>query len=150
MEKILTLIGDNGGSIAICIIALSIFIEITPIKINPITACLKWIADKLNKDTKEQLQNISYQVSDVSGRLDMLEINNMRSKILDFSNSCLNERRHTKDEFEHIIDLHTQYEDSIAKHNMKNGRVDLAYKYISELYTKSMKENNFLDSNTSL
>lgn len=150
MEKILTLIGNNGGGITIAILILSIFVEISPIKISPVTSFFKWIADKLNKETKEQLQNISYQVSDVSGRLDMLEINDMRSKILDFSNSCLNERRHTKDEFEHIIDLHTQYEDSITKHKMKNGRVDLAYKYISELYTKSMKENSFLDSNSSL
>lgn len=147
MEKILTLLGDNGGSIALIILGLSIFIEITPIKINPITACLKWIADELNKETKEQLSDVSSQLTDISGRINMLEINDMRSKILDFSNSCLNERKHTKDEFEHIIDLHTQYVETISKYHMKNGRVDLAFQYISDLYKSSLQENSFLDSN---
>lgn len=150
MEKILTLLGDNGGNITLSIFIISIFIEISPIKISPITAFFKWLSVKLNGETKEQLRIMSFQLSDISGRINMLEVNDMRSKILDFSNSCLNERKHTKDEFEHVIDLHTQYVETISKYNMKNGRVDLAFKYISDLYARSLQENSFLESNSKL
>lgn len=146
MNTILDIVKGNQGLIVIGVTILSIFVEISPIKINPLSTLLRWIGDALNKDTREQLSSISVKLGDVSDRIDKIEINDMRSTILDFSNSCMNERKHTKEEFEHIIDLHTQYEDTISKKNMRNGRVDLAFKYISELYTKCLNENSFLNN----
>lgn len=145
MEKLVEIIKDNQGTIISVLMLTSIFVEISPIKINPLSALIKWIGDALNKDTRAQLSSISEKLGDVSERIDKIEINDMRSTILDFANSCMNERKHTKEEFEHIIDLHTQYEDTISKRNMKNGRVDLAFKYISDLYTNCLNENSFLN-----
>lgn len=136
----------NATSLLTIVLIFSIFIEIVPIKINPISSILKWMGKVINKDTNEKLLNISSKLEDVSERIDKIEINDMRSAILDFANSCMNERRHTKEEFEHIIDLHTQYEDTIKSKGLTNGRVDLAFKYISDLYIKCLNENTFLDS----
>lgn len=136
----------NSTSLLTIVVFLSIFIEITPIKINPISAILKWIGEVTNKDVNEKLNIMSSKLEDVSERIDKIEINDMRSAILDFANSCMNERKHTKEEFEHIIDLHTQYEETIEKKGLKNGRVDLAFRYISDLYTRCLNENSFLDS----
>lgn len=123
-----------------------IFIEVSPIKLNPIRSLFRWAGDSLNKNTREQLTSISAKLEEVSDRIDIIEINDMRSTILDFANSCMNERRHTKEEFEHMIDLHSQYEETIAKKEMRNGCVDLAFQYISNLYTRCLSENSFLDS----
>lgn len=136
----------NATTLLTLALFFSIFIEIVPIKINPISAILKWMGKIINKDINEKLNNMSTKLEDVSERIDKIEINDMRSAILDFANSCMNERRHTKEEFEHIIDLHTQYEETIESKGLKNGRVDLAFKYISDLYTSSLKENTFLDN----
>ena len=38
------------------------------------------------------------------------EKDRIRYEVLDFANSCRNGRRHTKDEFQHIIDLNDKYE----------------------------------------
>lgn len=150
MEQILNalwnIIKNDSGYIILIIVVLSTCIEIAPIKINPLSFLFKWIGDIINKDIKEQLQSVSTQLDDVSDRIDKIEINDTRSTILDFANSCMNERRHTKEEFNHIIDLHTEYEEKIAEKGMKNGRVDLAFKYISELYMRCQKEDSFLDS----
>lgn len=150
MEQILNalwnIIKNDSGYIILIIVVLSTCIEIAPIKINPLSFLFKWIGDIINKDIKEQLQSVSTQLDDVSDRIDKIEINDTRSTILDFANSCMNERRHTKEEFDHIIDLHTEYEEKIAEKGMKNGRVDLAFKYISELYMRCQKEDSFLDS----
>lgn len=136
----------NSTTLLTIVIFLSIFIEIVPIKINPISWFFKWIGKTVNKDINEKLNKVSTKLEDVSDRIDKIEINDMRSAILDFANSCMNERKHTKEEFEHIIDLHTQYEETINKKGLKNGRVDLAFKYISDLYTRCLNENSFLDS----
>lgn len=146
MEDLLKLLNCNSGVILILVTILGIFVEISPIEINPISFIIKWIGDIFNKNTREQLAAISAKLEDVSDRIDKIEINDMRSTILDFANSCMNERKHTKEEFEHVIDLHTQYEETIIQKGMKNGRVDLAFRYISDLYTKCLNENSFLDS----
>lgn len=154
MDAIKELIsGCNGTSLLTIVIFLSIFIEITPIKINPLSAAFKWIGKVSNKDIDEKLVGMSSKLEDVSGRIntiesriDMIEVNNMRTQILDFANSCMNGRKHTKEEFEHMIDLHTSYTDIIKEKNIVNGRMDLAYQYISELYVRCLNENSFLDS----
>lgn len=134
------------GTLTALVAFIGIFVEISPLKINPLSAVIQWFGNTLNKDTRKQLASISLKLEEVSERIDKIELNDMRSAILDFSNSCMNERKHTKEEFEHVIDLHTQYEEIISEKGLKNGRVDLAFRYISELYTKCLNENSFLDS----
>lgn len=134
------------GTLTALVAFIGIFVEISPLKINPLSAVIQWFGNALNKDTRKQLASISLKLEQVSERIDKIELNDMRSSILDFSNSCMNKRRHTKEEFEHVIDLHTQYEEIISEKGLKNGRVDLAFRYISELYTKCLNENSFLDS----
>lgn len=143
----------NSTSLLTFVIFLSVFIEIVPIKVNPVSAVFKWIGKVSNKDIEKKivgistkLENVSERIDKIENRIDMIEINNMRTQILDFANSCMNGRKHTKEEFEHMIDLHGKYMDIINEKNMVNGRMDLAYKYISDLYVRCLNENSFLDS----
>jgi len=143
----------NGTSLLTIVIFLSIFIEIVPIKVNPLSAAFKWIGNITNKDANDtlsvvntKLEKVSDRINTIESRIDMIEVNNMRTQILDFANSCMNGRKHTKEEFEHMIDLHTSYNDIIKEKGIVNGRMDLAYQYISELYVRCLNENSFLDS----
>lgn len=145
MYEIYEMIKSNPSITALIIFILSIFIECTPIKINPWSLILNTIGKKMNGDTEEKLELISVKIADVQDRLSVMEVNDMRSKILSFANDCI-ERKHTKEEFDHIIDLHTQYDEIISKRGMKNGRVDLAYKYVCDIYAKSLREGTFLSS----
>ena len=146
LDSLVNIIKNDSGYIVLVTVILSACIEISPIKINPLSSLLKWIGNTINKDMKEQLQEVSTQLTNVSDRIDNIELNNTRSTILDFANSCMNERKHTKEEFDHIIDLHTEYEKTIEAKKLTNGRMDLAFKYISELYLRCQTENSFLDS----
>lgn len=149
MEELFKLLWDviknDSGYIILLIAVFGACVEISPIKVNPLSSLLKWIGGLINKDIKDQISSVSSQLDNMQARIDKMEINETRSTILDFANSCMNERRHTKDEFDHIIDLHTEYEKTISEKGMKNGRVDLAFKYISELYLKCQKEDSFLE-----
>lgn len=75
---------------------------------------------------------------------DMQTIQNIRSHILDFANSCFNKRRHTKREFENIIDENSRYEELIEKYEIKNNVYKEDYDFIIKIYHKCQEEGSFL------
>ncbi len=137
IESIIVLLKHNTGYCAFLVVLIGTCVEIVPIKINPISALLGWAGDKINGNIKSQLNDISHRVANI-------EINDMRSTILDFANSCMNDRKHTQEEFNHILELYRQYEEVIEANHMTNNQMDLAYEYIKKLYTQCLQENSFL------
>ena len=63
--------------------------------------------------------------------------------ILEFQSGCINHRRHTKEEFDHIIDILAKYDKYIKDHKLTNGQVDVAHEYILEIYKECMRTNDF-------
>lgn len=141
---------------------LSVIIEISPIKIHPLSSITSKLGRALTKDLRQEMSNLSTQVNDISTSLVTTEenlnkridanrreateryIKQLRKEILDFSNSCMNNVHHTKDEFEHIIEAHEEYEELIEKLNLTNGRVELEFDFIQEVYKKCLMENSFI------
>ena len=114
----------------------SCLIEVVPIKINPLSWLLKWIGTRVNGDIIKRLDKLERNV-------DQNEIDRIRYEVLDFANSCRNKRKHTQDEFEHIISLNTKYKTLLKKHDIQNGVFEAEYAYIMELYAGCQKKNNF-------
>lgn len=119
------------------VVALLTLIQIAPIKVNPWSAIAKAIGRAINSD-------LIGAVKTVSENVDQNEIDRLRWEILDFSNSCQNGRRHTREEFDHIIRMHEKYESILTRRNESNGQVDMAYDYIKTLYQKCLIERDFL------
>lgn len=126
------------------LLGLSIFIQITPIKLNPWSALIKWIGNTLNKDLNDKMDLISRAIHSTEKEIDENEKDRIRWEILDFANSCRNGVRHTKDEFQHIITLNDKYKRLLAKTHDVNGVFDSEYAYIQELYADRQKKNDFL------
>lgn len=72
------------------------------------------------------------------------EKDRIRYEVLGFANSCRNGTMHTRDEFQHIIDLNDKYERLLEETNDTNGVFSEEYRYILELYHKCQMENDFL------
>ena len=126
MQSVLEWLASNWG---IAVIASLGLVEVTPIKINPLSRILKWIGDKVNG---EMLKRISKLEQDVNTN----EMDRIRWEVLDFANSCRNGRKHTKDEYEHIITLVKKYEGLLDVCGKENGVFELEYEYVKELYRK--------------
>ena len=75
---------------------------------------------------------------------DMQSIQTIRSHILDFANSCFNKRRHTKREFENIIEENTCYEELVKKYRIKNNVYKEDFDYIMKVYHRCQDEGSFL------
>lgn len=124
--------------------ALSIFVEIIPIKINPWSSLFKYIGRAMNQEIINKVDKLEKDIDNISNKVDANEIKRMRSEILSFSNSCKIGIKHTGDEFKHIIELHGDYEKLINKTNIPNGLVDVEFSYIVEVYKECLQKGTLL------
>lgn len=113
-------------------------VDLTPgIKFQPVRYAIAQIGKQLNKEILQEVNNLAKD-------LESHKIDSWRAEILDFANSCMNRRRHTKEEFDHIISIHDDYAKYLKEKEIENGQVNLAYEYIEALYKKCCVKNDFL------
>lgn len=134
LEPILQFLGNNWGWILALFL---VFFEITPIKLHPITSLLGWIGKKLNGSLKAD-------IADLRKDVDEQRMSTIRTLVLDFSNSCLNKRKHTKEEFDHILEENKIYERLVAKYHVDNDVYAEAIAYIKRIYRRRLDKGDFL------
>lgn len=141
----------SGQHIIAILIGLSAIIQITPIKINPWTALFKWIGNKANEDLRREVGGLNKKIDDLAHDVDNLDKQRKEDKkdrirhvVLDFANSCRNGRKHTKDEYLHIITLNDKYKKLLQETGDSNGVFDVEYEYIISLYKECQEKNDFL------
>ena len=127
----------------ICFIG-SIFIEITPIKVNPWKAIFNWIGKSITGNACSKLDGVIIKIDNIEKDVTENEKDRIRWEILDFANTCRNGRKHTRDEFQHIIDLNIKYKKLLEKTNDENGVFSIEMKYIEKIYAERLEKNDFL------
>lgn len=93
-----------------------------------------------------KLDGIIIKVNEIENSVMENEKDRIRWEILDFANSCRNGRKHTKDEFEHIVTLNKKYRKLLKATGDENGVFEMEYEYIKKLYAKRLEKNDFLTS----
>lgn len=128
-----------------CTFILAVFVQITPvIKFNPFTMLFGWIGKTITAGTRSDIAGLKSLLTAQQETIDENEKDRIRWEVLDFANSCRNGRRHTKDEFQHIIVLNDKYKKLLRKTNDINGVFDAEYEYILKLYAERQEKNDFL------
>lgn len=108
------------------------------------SAFFGWVGKIIVKPVVAQLSALEAKVGEIEARQMIDEKDRIRYEVLDFANSCRNGRRHTRDEFQHIVDLNDKYEELLEKTGDRNGVFYEEYKYIKGLYHRCMEQNDFL------
>lgn len=124
MEVLLGFLSEHWKAVGAI---LMVFIDISPIKINPVKWILKMIGNMLFTDINKRLDEMERSI-------DNNEMDRIRSTVLDFATSCRRGVQHTKDEYQHIINLKEKYDDLLQKRHQHNGVFDVEYAYILEVY----------------
>lgn len=145
---------------ALWIIAfLGIFVEITPIKFNPISWLTGLLFKPIKKDMSDMKDELNNKIDSVKTDLkveidsiksdqqkynetinsliksnEMTEISRLRWEILEFSNTIDNGQLHTRDEYRHIKDDSKRYHDLIKKYGLDNGVIDEEMEKINAHY----------------
>lgn len=137
-SKVLELtIGQLGGTAALLVFLALSLVEVVPIKVNPWTAIMRWLGHKLTGD-------LAKSVNDIIDTVDDNEIDRIRWEILAFANSCRKKEKHTEDEFDHIIELNAKYHRILERRDLTNGKIDLEYNFIIDIYKRCQEEDSFL------
>ena len=141
----------------------SIGIEVIPkIKWNPWTTLIKWIGEQFNAKLDAKLDTVRGEIVVLDKKIDYVQgelskhiteseiksLQDTRRDILDFCNACMNNRKHTKEQFDFMIRECDEYEKYIKKNDVKNGVIEAAIKEIRRLYEKCIQEHSFLKEGT--
>ena len=119
-------------------------IQIAPIHINPWIAILRLIRGVLIGDLEKSLEEVKQDLLGLRQDVEQEKADNKRWNILDFANSCRNGRRHTKDEWHHVIDQLKEYEVFVEERGLDNGVMEEEAKYLRRLYAERCEKNDFL------
>ena len=146
MEEIANMtIGQLLSGTAGFLFLLSLFIEIAPIKINPISKFLKWLGRKINSDVLEKVDELEKEVAKMREENEQQVVVSCRYRILRFGDEVLHEVRHSKDHFEQILLDITAYERYCEDHeNFKNNITQTTTEIILERYKKCLENKDFL------
>ncbi len=126
------------------LVILMTLIQIAPIKLNPWDKILTWLGNHMNADIVKRVDVIEAKLDEHIKESSDERIRKVRADILSFGNSCMNGRKHTKEEFEFVISECDQYEKYIEKTKSKNGVATTAISEIRRLYKKGIHDNSFL------
>lgn len=119
MNNLLEIIKNISSILALA----GIFVEIVPVKFNPISSLLKWIGKNLNGDLINRVEKLEEKV-------DENEKGRIRHEIYTFANNLRNSKReYTADEFQHIFKINEKY-----KNLGGNGQIKVEMKYIQDKY----------------
>ena len=93
------------------------------------------VAKEATKKRKEFEQKITKSLGDISNSLVSSRIDELRGRILEFSNAC-STRQYNKESFDYILASYDMYEKLLAENNMTNGQTEMAIEYIKKKYAE--------------
>lgn len=146
---------------------LSVFVIILAIKV--LGTAFEWIVVKLGLETKfsrkhkevletvdehktsiEDLQKqdvlLEAKIDSLETKIDKLttvvtegQIQSMRSEILDAA--CrLGRMDYTEEQYNHLFEVHTRYEEILKANKLTNGQVSVSFKFIEQRYQEQLKK----------
>lgn len=82
---------------------------------------------------KEDLEKLTLIIQDKN-------INDWRYEILDMASAISSGRRYSKEQYDHVIDIHGRYENLLESLGRTNGQVDVSMEVIMESYKEKLKD----------
>lgn len=137
----------SAGEITLAVVAVLSLIQITPIRIDPWSALLRWIGRKITGELSEKIDALADKVDKLEAKEDERDAVNKRVRILRFEDELQRDQRHTKDSFDQVMEDINQYEKFCepGKHpEFKNGKTEATIEHIKSVYAERLNKHDFL------
>lgn len=146
MEQLLNMsVAQIIGSAAGVVVIISIFIEIAPIKINPLSHFLRWLGKRINGDIIDRLDNLEAKVNNIENSGDERNAISCRVRILQFGDEVRRGMKHSQENFDQVLSDIDDYEHYCNNHpEFKNNKTVAAKEKILKVYSERMDNNDFL------
>lgn len=152
LQELICLFKDHTSLWVAVLICLSLLIEITPIKINP----LSWIAKKIGKafngeimkeisTIKTEVKGIKKDVADIREEAKEREATSRRTRILEFGDEILHDADYSKEHWDSIMMDISEYEHYCDDYpHYMNNVAEATIRHIKHMYDKHLDEDSFL------
>ena len=132
-----------GGAGVVALV--SVFIEITPVKINPVSKFLAWLGRKINGEVISKVDKLESQITAMQKVNDEQEAINCRYRILRFGDEVKHGTRHSQEHFEQILADIDAYEIFCKDHkDFKNNKTRVTTERILDVYRECVETDDFL------
>ncbi len=132
-----------GGAGVVALV--SVFIEITPVKINPVSKFLAWLGRKINGEVISKVDKLEGQITTLQKVNDEQEAINCRYRILRFGDEVKHGTRHSQEHFEQILADIDAYEIFCKDHkDFKNNKTRVTTERILDVYRECVETDDFL------
>lgn len=132
-----------GGAGVVALV--SVFIEITPVKINPVSKFLAWLGRKINGEVISKVDKLEDQITTMQKVNDEQEAINCRYRILRFGDEVKHGTRHSQEHFEQILADIDAYEIFCKDHkDFKNNKTRVTTERILDVYRECVETDDFL------
>ena len=93
-----------------------------------------------------EIDNLSKILAKVNQTVVDIQIDNKRSQIIDFARIASDEGIPvTREQFNRILKMYSDYERIISENGMTNGEIEIAYSIIVKAYKKHMENHSFVE-----
>ena len=170
LHELICLFKEHSSFWVVFLIAISLLVEITPIKINPLSWIAKRIGKAFNGDVMNEIGNLKTEMSKEIGTIktDMGSVNkevkeikqdvadireeakereatNRRARILEFGDEILHEVDYSKEHWDSVLMDISEYEHYCDDHpHYMNNVAKATIKHIKHMYDKHLEEDSFL------
>ena len=142
LNDLLTMLHISPGAGMFIVLAVFLsLVQIAPIKINPWDTILGWLGTKINAGVKKQLDAVSQQSNVQKEEFREFWIDYQREAILRFSRECSQDMSHSREEWNHILDIIKRYETFCSKHEIANGVIEENSSYLRDLHKQLLQEH---------
>lgn len=157
LNEIWEIIVNHKGVVAIVILLLLSFVEISKIKLNPWSWLVKGIRslfgikqlnekiEKIEATIEENQKETNKKIDKLENRFDEGQAIQARVRILRFGDEIRRRTPESRDSFDQVMDDITRYNAYCRQHpEFPNDKTVLTTKVIEEEYQRCLKENSFL------
>ena len=147
IEKFIEIYSESENLIKPVLITafiLSIFLDISRIKIDPWKYLLRKLASIFNSEVLKAVDGLSERMDAMESAHYNQQKENVRRSILRFADECRCGRSHSIEMFRTVLNDISLYERLCEKTGDKNHVVKESVKLIDEIYHERLKRNDFL------
>lgn len=142
LENVLRWLAGHWGSIVAVFL---VFVQITPIKWNPLSSIAKWLGDLMFGDLRKSVDKVQTTLDSHIREDEDEKASNKRYRILRFYDEMCDKRKHSESHFEDILEDIDDYEKYCETHpQFRNNRGKAAMDYITTSYPKIKSRGGFL------
>lgn len=151
IQQLMGMIVEDRGPICLVFLIALTLLQISPIKINPWSAILKWLGKQLNTDVLVKMDALEKRIDAVEeGQKEHIreskedELKTRRARIIDFGSSILRGVNYHKEKFDFMINECDSYEEYCKKNDIKNGVATASISEIRRIYQEHLRNADFL------